>query len=130
LALTPEQTVESNWVGLSFFLALASLAGCIAMGFDSPWVLSLAVFGLLLLPLSGLFRCATGWPRWTMLAVVIVLMLLGLGAIISAWRAYLGESQYEKATASVAFGLLGLFSVGVLISTFLANFLASQQPKR
>jgi len=129
-ALTPEQTVESNWVGTSFFLALASLGGCIAMGFNSPWVMSLAVFGLLLLPLGGLFRCPKGWPRWTMIAVVVVLTLIGVGAIALMWQAYRGDDRYAKATADNAFVLLGVFSLGVLISTFLANFLASQRPKR
>lgn len=130
LALTPEQTVESNWVGTSFFLALISLGGCIALGFDSPWVMSLAVFGLMLMPLSGLFRCSEGWPRWTMIAVVATLTLVGLGAIGLIWQAHLGENRYVKATANSAFGLLGLFSMGILASTFLANFLASQRPKR
>ena len=130
LALTPAQTVESNWVGTSFLLALISLGGCIAMSFDSPWVVSLAVFGLMLMPLSGLFRCSVGWPRWTMIVVVAVLTLLGLGAIGLIWKAYLGDNQYVKATANSAFGLLGMFSLGVLLTTFLANFLASQRPKR
>jgi tetratricopeptide (TPR) repeat protein len=130
LALTSEQTVESNWVGASFLLALISLGGCIMAGFGSPWVMSLAVFGLLLLPLSGLFRCAVGWPRWIMLAVVVGLFALGTGAIFFIWRAFLGDDQYIKAIAERAFGLLGIFSIGVLISTFLANFLATQRPKR
>lgn len=130
LALTPEQTVESNWVGASFFLALISLGGCIAMGFGSPWVMSLAVFGLMLMPLSGLFRCSSGWPRWTMIAVVGVLTLIGVAAIILIWQAYEGNDSYAKTNANTAFGLLAFFGVGVLLSTFLANFLASQRPRR
>ena len=130
LALTPEQTVESNWVGAAFLLALLSLGGCLMMGFGSPWLMSLAVFGLLLLPLCGLFRCSVGWPRNVMLAVVIGMTLLGLVAIAILWQAYLGDEQYVKATANRAFGMLGLFAVGILISTVLANILASQRPRR
>lgn len=130
LALTPEQTVESNWVGASFLLALISLGGCILMGFGSPWVMSLAVFGLLLMPLSGLFRCSAGWPRRTMLAVVVGLVLVGLAAIILIWLAARGEDRYVKATANNAFALLGLFGLGVLLSTFLVNFLVTQRPRR
>jgi hypothetical protein len=100
------------------------------MGFGSPWVMSLAVFGLMLMPLSGMFRCSTGWPRWTMIAVVGVLTLIGAGAIALVWQTYQGDDRYLKATADGAFGLLGVFSVGVLLSTFLANFLATQRPKR
>jgi hypothetical protein len=130
LALTRKQTVESNWIGLFFFLALISLGGCIFVGFESPWVMSLAVCGLMLLPLSGLFRCAEGWPRWTMLAVVIVLLLLGAGAIGLIWQAFLGDGRYVKSTGDRAFGLLGTFSVGVLLSTILANILMALRPRR
>jgi hypothetical protein len=86
LALTPQQTVESNWVGSVFLLAMISLVGCLVMGFGSPWLMSLAVFGLLLLPLSGLFRCHVGWPRNVMLAAVIGLALIGLVAIAMLWN--------------------------------------------
>lgn len=130
LALTPEQNTQANWVGLCFFLALGSLAGCIAMGFDSPWMMSLAVFGLLMLPLSGLFRCAEGWPRWTMIAVVALLALIGLGAISTIWKAYVGPDRYVTSTADAAFGLLSLFALGILGSTILANILVTQRPRR
>ncbi len=130
LALTPQQTVESNWVGTVFLLALISLAGCLAMGFGSPWLMSLTVFGLLLLPMSGLFRCHEGWPRNVMLAAVIGLTLIGLIAIAMLWSAYQGGESYLKSKAEPAFGLLGLFSVGVLLSTVGANILAAQRPRR
>ena len=51
------------------------------VGFESLWIMSLAVCGLLLLPLSGFRRCPRGWPRRVMLAAVTVLLLLGAGAI-------------------------------------------------
>ena len=130
LALTPAQTVETNWVGAAFFLALISLGGCLVMGFGSPWLMSLTVFGLLLLPLSGMFRCHEGWPRNVMLAAVIGLTLIGLVAIAMLWNAYQGGDSYFKSKAEPAFGLLGLFSVGVLLSTVGANILASQRPRR
>ena len=129
MALTPEQIVESNWVGGCLFLALLSLSGCVAFGFNSPWIMSLAVFGLLSMPLSGLFRCAEGWPRHTMMAVTLVLLLLGLGAITLLWQAGEGANESAGATADTAFGLLGIFALGVLGSAFLANFLASQRPE-
>jgi tetratricopeptide (TPR) repeat protein len=130
LALSPEQNVEANWFGASLFLAILSLAGCVAIGFGSPWIVSLAVFGLLLLPLSGYFRCHAGWPRTTMLAVVLVLLAVGCAAIAFIWQAHQGNDQYLKATANRAFGYLSLFSVGVLLSTVLANILASQRPEK
>lgn len=130
LALTPEQITESNWVGASFFLALASLGGCLAMGFNSPWLISLAVFGLLLMPLSGLFRCSVGWPRWIMLSLVVVLVLLGITAIAVRWQAFLAGAVPADGAADSASGLLGLFALGILASTLLANYLGMQRPKR
>jgi tetratricopeptide (TPR) repeat protein len=130
LALTPQQTVESNWVGASLGLALISLCGCLVQGFGSPWVMSLAVFGLLLLPLSGLFRCATGWPRQTMMAVVVVLVLVGGSAITLIWAAARDGDRYVETTANNAFSLLSLFALGVLASSFLANYLATRRPRR
>ena len=129
-ALTQKQTVECNWFGLLFFLAVGSLGGCIMAGFESPWLMSLTVCGLLLLPLSGFFRCPEGWPRWVMLAALIVLLLIGAGAIGLMWQAYLGGNQFVKSTANQAFDLLGAFSIGVLLSTILANILMAQRPRR
>jgi tetratricopeptide (TPR) repeat protein len=129
-ALTERQTVESNWFGLFFFLALGSLAGCIMAGFESPWVMSLTVCGLMLLPVSGYFRCPQGWPRWVMLAAVVILLLLGTGAIGLIWQAYEGDNQFVTSTARRAFGLLRTFSLGVLLSTILANILVAQTPRR
>ena len=100
------------------------------MGFGSPWLMSLVVFGLMLMPLSGLFRCPVGWPRWTMIAVVSVLALIGMAAVAIIWRAYQGEDRYLKRAAEAAFALLSVFGVGVLISSFLANFLAGRRVRR
>jgi hypothetical protein len=58
------------------------------------------------------------------------LVLVGLTAIILIWLAARGEDRYVKATANNAFALLGLFGLGVLLSTFLANFLAAQRTRR
>ena len=64
------------------------------------------------------------------IAVATVLVLLGLGAIGLIWKAYLGADRYEKATANEAFGLLGLFALGIFLSTILANILMAQRPRR
>lgn len=130
LALTREQTVASNWVGTTFSLALISLGGCFLYGFNTPWLISLAVFGLLVMPLSGLFRCAKGWPRWTMVVVVVVLALIGLAAIGLLWQSYQGNDRYLARTADVGFGLFSFFAVGILVSAFLANYLVVQRPRR
>lgn len=129
LALTREQVVESNWVGLCLGLALVSLAGCVAQGFQSPWLVSLAVFGLLLMPLSGLFRCSEGWPRRTMLILTVILLMIGLGAIGLTWQAQAGNPQSDEAMGGPASALFGLFAFGVLGSALLVNYLATVRPR-
>ncbi len=130
LALAPEQVVESNWIAGFLLAALLSLAGCLVMGFGSPWLTSLAVFGLMLIPVSGVFRCDAGWPRRTMVAVAATLFLLGLGAVSLMWSGYEGGESYLARRADPALGLLSFFSIGVLGSAFVANHLATQRVKR
>jgi tetratricopeptide (TPR) repeat protein len=129
LALTPAQNVEANWIGGLLFLAMAALAGCIAMGFDSPWIITLAFFGLLLMPMSGLFRCAEGWPRKTMLAAVVVLAALGGISSALLWWAAL-HKQDQTLTAQRALQLFDVFIFGILGSAILVNFLVTQRPRR
>ncbi|MCP5525841.1 MAG: tetratricopeptide repeat protein [Verrucomicrobiales bacterium] len=129
LALSREQIVESNWIGASLALALVSLGGCLLEGFAGPWVFPLAVFGLLLMPLSGTFRCATGWPRKTMVGVTLGLLGLGLLAIGLAWQAGSAAGAESEAMVERAVGALGLFGFGILGSAFLANYLGSVRPR-
>jgi len=128
LVLSREQVVESNWIGTFVALALGSLTGCLIMGFNSPWVVSLAVFGLIIMPVSGTFR-TDGSSRKIMIALTSLLVLIGLASITQIWRSYQGDSLWIKALADEAFSLLGVFGVGVLGSALLANFLAGRRKK-
>ena len=65
-----------------------------------------------------------------MIGVVVGLVLAGLTAIILIWLAAQGGDRYEKGMANSAFALLSLFGMGVLGSTFLANYLATKRPRR
>ncbi|MCI0651829.1 MAG: tetratricopeptide repeat protein [Planctomycetes bacterium] len=129
-ALTPDQIVESNWVGVACLLAMVSLGGCIATGFRGAWLFSLVVFGLLLLPLSGLFRCSKGWPRTTMIAVLIGLTLLGMAAIATIWHAHVGNDLYVKAALERAKTLLGIYSISALASMIFANYIEAHRPRQ
>lgn len=130
LALSAEQVTESNWVGGFVLAALISLGGCLVMGFGSPWLTTLAVFGLMLMPVSGVFRCDEGWPRWTMLAAAGALFLLGLRALGLTWKAYLSGGNDLTNAANRGLELLVFFSIGILCSAFLANHLATQKVRR
>ncbi len=121
LALSREQTVATNWFGLCLLLALAGLAMCVIRGFSSPWILIALVFGLLLLPVSSIFRCHVGSPRNIMAALTIFLALLGIGSVITSFA--------RKGPSDVGAALLGLFALGTFASTWIANILVARRPK-
>ena len=79
LALSREQTVASNWLGLCLLLALVSLGGWFETEFYSPWLFAALVFGLLALPVSAIYRCQSGWPRLTMALYTVGTALAGGG---------------------------------------------------
>lgn len=121
LVLSREQTVATNWFGLCLLLALVGLATCLVKGFVAPWILISMVFGFLLLPVSGVFKCHTGWPRNVMAALTITLAVLGIGGIIARLAA-----QGESDAANI---LVGLFVLGIIASTWIVNLLIMQRPK-
>jgi tetratricopeptide (TPR) repeat protein len=121
LVLSREQTVASNWFGLCLLLALVGLAACVVKGFVAPWLLIALVFGFLLLPVSSVFRCYQGWPRNVMAALTIALALIGTSAIVLRFD--------QGRTADVADGLLGLFILGTIASTWIANLLMLRRPR-
>ena len=122
LCLSREETVASNWFGLCLFLALGGLGVCVFKGFDSPWLMVALVFGLLLLPVGSIYKCAEGRPRVTMAAIAITLALLGIGGLV--FMAMAGGWS-DQATI-----LISLQGFGTAITTWLANVLVMQRPKR
>ena len=77
-ALTRDRVSASNWVigtiAAALLLALSSLA--VGAG-----VLPVAlIFGFLVLPVSGIFQCVPGWPRWTMAAICAAIALLAVAS--------------------------------------------------
>lgn len=130
LALSREQVVASNWVGGCVFATLLGLAGCALYGTDSGWLLVAMVFGFLMLPVAGVFRCATGWPRNVMAACTILLAVLGLallGVLAVGESGWLAKPKELVAPLKL---LISAFLIGAVASTWLANILVSQRPRR
>jgi tetratricopeptide (TPR) repeat protein len=122
LVLSREQTVASNWFGLCLLLALVGVAGWLIRGTESIWVLVALTFGLLLIPVSAVFRCVAGWPRRVMAGTTMALLLLGLG-IMALYVIDGGVSQWAGEAIEV-------FVLGAVGSTWLSNVLAMQRPRR
>src|SRR5206468_200079 len=77
-----------------------ALAGCIISGFSGPYVLMAAVFGFLVLPLAGTFKCPLGWPRNVMAFYTGAMALVGFGAIILLFMAKLHIGPSTKSAAA------------------------------
>jgi tetratricopeptide (TPR) repeat protein len=128
LALAREKIVASNWVGGSLLLALLGLAGCFTIGFNTPFLLAAFVFGFLVLPLAGTFKCSEGWPRKAMAIYTGVMATAGISAVLLDFLAL--SSSFPKPAAGASSGLLGLFLLGVIGSGWVANILIAQRPRR
>ena len=129
LVLSREQTVASNWIGSCLLLALLGLGGCFFYTFDSAFVIAALVFGFLVIPLAGTFKCRPGWPRKVMAAYTGAMATAGIGSLLlfleDAWA-----KPNAKTAPSAAIALLGLFFIGVIGSAWIANILISQRPRR
>lgn len=130
LVLSRDQTVASNWIGACVAVALAALAGCFVYGFDSVWVMGLLVFGLLLLPLSGTFKCQSGWPRNAMAVYTCVMAASGIVAL--ALMAFADMHPNDNAAIKRDLGtvLVGVFVLGAIGSGWAANILIMQRRRR
>ena len=81
LALSEEQTRASTYFGATVFLALASLALSLVFGFNSVFIVAALVFGMLMIPVAGMFRASEGWPRVLLMSWTAGLALVGLAAV-------------------------------------------------
>jgi len=127
-ALTDEQRTASNWFGACLLLALIALVTGLVRGLDLTFLLAALIFGLLLIPVSAVFRCARGWPR-----TVMALLTLGLAAV-GLFSVGLNLVTPDPADAEsyqrAASGFFGLFAISIFVSQFVANILMAQRPRR
>lgn len=127
-ALTPDQTSASNWFGLCLLLALLGLIGTAIYGISSPFFMGAIVFGFLLLPVSAVYRSASG-SRTTMAVLAIALAVLGVGTVVaSAFESWSQPRPDPDQLLSMA--LFGVFLLGTIASTWVSNILRSRRPLR
>ncbi len=115
--LSRDQIVSSNW------LAGIMLAGVAAMLFSGvvlgSWIYAAMWLGysiIIMMPVSGIFFCDRGWPRWIMTGVTVVVAALGVWILLTPF--ILGEFDTS---------LLSVFVIGNIGSQFLANILGEQK---
>jgi tetratricopeptide (TPR) repeat protein len=128
LVLSREQTVASNWFGLCLLCALVALA--VALLRDSTtWLTGAIIFGLLLIPVSAIYRCDVGWPRTAMAAFTIGLALVGMACIGASIMGLPSASSDAKGSSGVD-SLFQIFLIGAFASSWAGNILRSQRVRR
>jgi tetratricopeptide (TPR) repeat protein len=130
LALSREQIVASNWIGVCVFGALAMLAAALITDHDMPWFGAI-VFAGLTLPVAAVFRCHSGWPRRAMAGYASGLAILGIGLLLFP---LLVERQLvpigDPAAALEGYGIgTAVFVVGAIGATWVGNLLAVVRPR-
>jgi tetratricopeptide (TPR) repeat protein len=124
-ALSDDQRRGANWVGSCLFLALACLVGW--LGFNVPLAnIGALTFGFLLLPLSGTFGCAPGWPRGLMAGYTALLFAAQVGFVAVV---LLGIGT-DDAGHGIAGMLIQLFIWGCILSGWVVNALMRVRPRR
>jgi tetratricopeptide (TPR) repeat protein len=129
LALSREQTVASNWFGACLLCALLGLISCLWTATRDPGLMAALVFGFLLLPVSAIFRCPSGWRRNAMAGLAVCLALLGLAAIVLIAPSA-RPSPEEAANVRAGWGLFAFVAIGAAGSTWVTNIFASQTRRR
>ena len=114
LALSAEQIVASNWVGICLLAAALLLVGGIS--FANGALVSAAIVPLaMVVPVSGIFQRRPGRAR---------VMLIGYAALLGL--AGLGGSMLSPAVPSLAESLTSIFWLGWMAYPWIANFILAR----
>lgn len=126
-ALDDDARTRATLVGGALGVAVVSGGLSFVAPVSYQLVVLALVSGLLSIPLSAIHVCAEGWPRRAMASIAGGLATVGL----SAWVGLgLLQPAEESAGETLALAALILFFLGIFISQFAANWLATRQPAR
>ena len=119
-ALSREQRISSNWIGLSLLGAAGSGAWwAVTRQFEA--VMATVYFLLMVLPLAGTFRAPLGWPRRAMALYTAGLAVLGAATIIAFNRVANAE---DDGNFQIVRTMINAFLIGIFIEGWIANALA------
>ncbi|NNF14168.1 MAG: hypothetical protein HKN72_13140, partial [Gemmatimonadetes bacterium] len=126
-ALDDDARTRAALVGGALGLALVA-GGLSFVVSDSYQLVILAlVSGVLSIPLSAIHVCAEGWPRRAMAGIAGALAAVGFSAWIGLG---LFQPTEESAAETLSLAALILFFLGIFVSQFAANWLATRQLTR
>ncbi len=127
LALSREQTIASNWLGLCLLLVIVSFGGCFVFGFNTAWLMAVLISSALLIPIAGTFKCPKGAPRLIMSIYTGVVACIGIVAIVML---ALVQDQHNRKTELNAWNTAMFAFICGLGSSWIMNFLLSGRQRR
>ncbi len=130
LALSDEQSTASTWFAAVVLPALASLGLCLVFGFNSIFLLFAFVFGLLMIPVAGVFKASKGWPRTLLMSYTAALAIAGITSLVQFALGALSNGEEGKQWLELGKATLGFLTIGSIIFMWGANFIIPIQPKR
>jgi tetratricopeptide (TPR) repeat protein len=133
MILSDDERRASNWIGLCVLAALACLGWWAVYGYEA-WLGAL-VFALLMIPVSGIFKCPPGGRRLLATAITLVLVVLGPGALVLFFYAASHVVNNRIASQDVplvhtAIEMLQVYGYGILGYSLLINFLIMTPQRR
>lgn len=126
LALSREQVVASNWLGLSLSAAIAMLVFAMVSDRGDAFFAAFAC-GMLCIPLSSIYRCRRGKPRKLM--TLFTIALAAIGGVACLPTLLLPEALYGMALLSASLKCIQLFIWGAIAAPWVANVLIAM-PER
>jgi hypothetical protein len=129
LALSREQIVTANWVGLCVLGAVVSLLAHFAFGLNGALYAAVAC-ALLIPPLASIYECHKGWPRKTMMLITLILAGAGLTSVAVVLSSNLFPGDLRVTVTVTGIVLFLPFALGAFASSFVANALMTVTPRR
>lgn len=126
-ALTEEQIVEANWIGVIVGLGGASLLAFFVVG--EPFLLGAIMIFPMLFPVAGLFRCADGWPKRVMQGITAVLALMAVAGVACMVMSIVGSDDAERWDQRAG-ELVGTYITFALLSSWAGAFLPTVRVTR
>lgn len=127
-ALTREQIVTSNWVGLCVLGAIVSVAGYFVYR-NIDCLLCALTCGLIIPPLAHIYSCNKGWPRAVVIEIAAALGFLALIILTALPMAAVTTERVSKALSIIGYQAFFVFVLGAIVAQLAVNALVRVRPR-
>jgi Flp pilus assembly protein TadD len=128
LALTREQTVTSNWVGLCVLSAVVAITTYLVGG-NIDYLLCAITCALVVPPLAHIYSCAEGWPRVVMIEITLGLIFLALVILVSLPLSTALPPALARVLSITGHTAFLVLALGALAAQIAINALLHVQPR-